>query len=379
MPGSDVITVCLTGPASHRLVMDPGRGSCVIGQGPDADLTVAPDARLDWSAFDHLDTPAGSPWPRWFTYHGDDAGFVAWAQRRPIEGFDWYPSRAHDVDAGAALIGNLLICVPDAPLRLVLPETGLAELGLSGHLEHFAAAGRPPRSLALAVRTSADRCAPPAVPAGVPGLEGVEALRIVHRPLGQPVSLTMLRAFPSLRSVSLRGGFTDFDVLAEFPRLTSIELRFVPRIEGLPPLASFPELTRFIGWNIIDVPGKALRSELRRLGQVRELRHASVSQLRSAEWFEHEYGLPYSGWRAPLAKRAVTAHRTSQAALRACATAQEAERVLSEFVDGFNGMDGIETAEREDLAVAVVQLVTQVGTLISPQRALAVFDEVREF
>ena len=53
--------------------------------------------------------------------------------------------------------------------------------------------------------------------------------------------------------------------------------------------------------------------------------------------------------------------------------------MLSEFVDGFNGMDGIETAEREDLAVAVVQLVTQVGTLISPQRALAVFDEVREF
>ena len=53
--------------------------------------------------------------------------------------------------------------------------------------------------------------------------------------------------------------------------------------------------------------------------------------------------------------------------------------MLSECGDGFNGMDGIETAEREDLAVAVVQLVTPVGTQISPQHALAVFDQVREF
>ena len=54
-------------------------------------------------------TPAGSPWPRHIGYCGNDAGFIGWSERRPIEQFSWTPAfgDACRVDAGAARIQTL--------------------------------------------------------------------------------------------------------------------------------------------------------------------------------------------------------------------------------------------------------------------------------
>ena len=78
----------LTEPGSHVLIREAGRGDLVIGpagMGKKADLHVAPDAAIHWPAFDPYATPAGSPWPRHIGYHGNDAGFIGWSERRPIE------------------------------------------------------------------------------------------------------------------------------------------------------------------------------------------------------------------------------------------------------------------------------------------------------
>ncbi|GAK72998.1 hypothetical protein RRU01S_29_01150 [Agrobacterium rubi TR3 = NBRC 13261] len=85
----------LTGPHSHILNTEAGRGNLIIGpasMGKKADLHVAPDEALNWSAFDPFSTPAGSPWPRYIDYHGDDSGFFDWSKHRKIEQFGWAPA-----------------------------------------------------------------------------------------------------------------------------------------------------------------------------------------------------------------------------------------------------------------------------------------------
>ena len=170
-------------------------------------------------------------------------------------------------------------------------------------------------------------------------------------------------------------------MLAEFPGLTSLELRYVPKISGMPPLANFPDLGFFVGWNIIEDAGKVFRSELRALKKQRTFQHAAATQLRTREWFESSYGLPYSGWPNAQAKRAIVAHRKAEAALAAATTSVEAETAVHDFVAGFNRFSGIATSEREDIGDAVEQLVApaSVAALISLDRALEIYDEVRNY
>ena len=136
--------ISLTGPNSHTLVLRPGVGAVTIGPEPDADLVVDPGSAIDWTAFDPLTTPAGSPWPRWLHYHGDDADFFDWARTRPIEGITWRPEQGHEIDATASQIGRLGVQVPDAPLRIALPADQRLDLSLHGHLHRLVGTGAPP-------------------------------------------------------------------------------------------------------------------------------------------------------------------------------------------------------------------------------------------
>lgn len=108
----------LTGPRSHILNNEVGRGNLIIGppgMGKKADLHVAPDEVIDWSAFDPFTTPAGSPWPRYIDYYGNDSGFFGWSQQREIEQFCWAPAFANSrtIDVSAARIHALQIRLQD--------------------------------------------------------------------------------------------------------------------------------------------------------------------------------------------------------------------------------------------------------------------------
>ena len=104
-------------------------------------------------------------------------------------------------------------------------------------------------------------------------------------------------------------------------------------------------------------------------------------QLRTADWFRTEYGLPYSTWPAKLAKKAVTAHRMAQTKLAAATTTEEAKEVLAAFVQTFNTLPGIEASEREDLGQAVTQLVSadNAAALLTPAQAQQIFDQERDY
>ena len=54
-------------------------------------ICTAPDAAIHWPAFDPYATPADRL-PRHIGYHGNDAGFIGWSERRPIEQFSWTPA-----------------------------------------------------------------------------------------------------------------------------------------------------------------------------------------------------------------------------------------------------------------------------------------------
>ncbi|WP_232733000.1 hypothetical protein [Achromobacter ruhlandii] len=144
----------LTGPGSHVLVTEPGRGNLVIGpagMGRKADLHVAPDDAIHWPAFAPFATPAGSPWPRHIDYHGNDSGFAGWSAQRAIEQFTWAPVFADTrrLDARMAKIQTLHIGLEAVTgrLEITLPEE--TRLGLSGDLTRIGVAGALPGLLSL--------------------------------------------------------------------------------------------------------------------------------------------------------------------------------------------------------------------------------------
>ena len=110
MARAQTIVLSLSGPRSHTIVDDPGRGDLCIGPAnsgaPTPDVVVAPDDALNWSTFDSLTVPAGYSWPRLFHYRGNDHGFFAWSGKRRIETFEWTPLTDAVVDARDAVLRN---------------------------------------------------------------------------------------------------------------------------------------------------------------------------------------------------------------------------------------------------------------------------------
>lgn len=383
----------LTGYRSHILLMEPGVGSLRIGPaalGQKADLHVEPHERLAWNVFDPFATQAGSPWPRFLSYTGSDTGFVNWASQRSIEEMVWTPVLAEDtrVDASQAALHRLAIHLEPAASRLhmILPSHSTwayRHLSLNGELSRFVAEGELPWSLALAPRTSPRRHAPPFELPDLGILHQVEHLALQNGPMAQPVSLKCLRRFTQLRSLDLWGHFCDLHELARHPRLEALELRFMPDLQGLPALDSWPALERFIAFNVEEATGKRLRQQVKARGRVRGWNgHASVSQLRKPLWWEAEYGRPFSTWPKRLAKIANGAYDQALASLALATDEAQAEAALSAFARHFNSLKGIESSERDDLGEAIWQLSQSEHAVrlgVSAEQAQAWFDQVRDY
>lgn len=378
----------LTGPRSHLLSREAGRGNLVIGparMGKKADLHVAADEAIHWSAFEPFATPAGSPWPRYIDYYGNDSGFFAWSQRREIEQFAWAPAfaDARSIDAGAANISALQIRLGDLSGHLTLNLPGQCSLGLYGDLSRFAAAGDVPRSLSLLPALSRRRSDAAYVVPELGLLQSVSTLSLHGNPMGQPISLKGIERFSALESLSLWGGFADWAELAKLPNLENLEIRFAPELPELPPLALWPKLDRFIAYNIDEAVGKSLKAQMKARGKVRAWEEfASVSQLRKPEWWQREYGRPFAAWRGSAAKAANAAYDVALAALEQARDAQAAQAAIVAFVERFNRAKGIETSEREDIGEAVWQFsqLAHVAALgVGEEQAMQWFDQTRDY
>ena len=387
-PGRYVLD--LTGPGSHTLERKPGMGSLSIGpreSKPPAEVLVAADERINWPVFEPFATPAGSPWPRYISYTGGDAGFLEWAERRPIESVSWTPvlPEAVRLDGSRADIYNLGIKLgPKAAgqLSLVLPEK-LYNLSLSGDLTRISSSGHLPTTLALVPNMSRRKGDAPYRLPDLGELQGVTHLTLNSPPLGQPISLDGLERFPNLESLSLWGSFCDLEALTRLTGLTSLELRFMPELEGLPSLDTWPLLDRFIAFNVEEAGGKRLRQQMKARAKVRPWDdYASISQLRKPEWWQSEYGRPFAAWPKRLAKLANEAYDAALASMAEARTLPDAEAAITAFTERFNSLKGIETTEREDLGEAVWQLSQSkhgIGQPIPEETAQGWFDAARDY
>lgn len=383
----------LTGPGSHTLVLEPGVGSLDIGpasMGKKAQLHVAPDARIDWTVFDAFATGAGSPWPRWLGYTGGDTGVFDWARERPIEELRWTPVLPQDavVDVSRSMLRGLHVTLdqPGGHLHLKLPGCALwsrFRLGVSGDLTRLSVAGEMPWQLILQPATSArERHDPYRLPDLGP-LHQVAHLSLHNAPMAQPIALEGLSRFPNLEALDLSGAMHGLEHLAGLPRLKDLQLRFMPDLAGLPDLASWPELDSFIAYNVDETAGKRLRQQLKARAKVRPWSdYASVTQLRKPEWWQAEYGRPFSAWPKRSAKLANEAYDAALAALAQARDLADAEAALGAFTRRFNTLKGIETSERDDLGDAVWQLSGSehaVALGVTEELAQRWFDAARDY
>ena len=387
MARANTIVLSLSGPRSHTIVDEPGRGDLCIGPAntgaPTPDVVVAADDALNWSTFDPLTVPAGYSWPRLFHYRGNDHGFFAWSEKRRIETFEWTPLTDAVVDARDAQIDNLVIHLGAASLDIVLPNR-CERLTITGDLSRLRAnlaAGAACPALVFHPNTKPSGSAAPIALPRFGALSAASSVDVHVEPLRQPFDCASLLQFPSLERVALRGNFAGLEALAQLPELTSLELRYCANLAGLPPLKVWPQLNQLIGWNIEEGAGKRLRTEIKHLTKTaaRKWAVASVTQLRRPEWFTAEYGLPFSAWPKRDAKTAISAYLSAQKSIAAATSSTSVEQAIRAFVQVINALPNIETTEREDSAEAVAQLAANARPTISTEFALSWFDDERKF
>lgn len=387
----NTINLSLTGENSHQVCIPKGQGSLSIGtkglsEGK-YDIWVEDNCPIYWDAFNEFYIPAsrGNPqrppygdWPRWFYYSGNDMGFIPWSSKRHIEDFSWMPQKGVCVDLAEANIHRFFLHIPKEPTKLRLGGT-IRQLFLSGHLENLdiqAVVSLP--SLQFGPFASQEKQQPYQLPV-FDALKHVHGVSIHNEPMGQAFDCGSLLQFSEITWLSLWGNFTNLEALAEFKNLESLELRYVPDLTGMPGLAYWKNLRGFIGWNIEETAGKALRAELRQLSKEREFSYSSVSQLRKAVWFATEYGIPFSGWESKKAKAATRAYKACLKEVRKAENEDGVREAIVRFVAALNQLPDLETIEREDAGTAVSQLVEAAELGISQETGQAWFDEARDF
>ncbi|WP_298608933.1 hypothetical protein [uncultured Thiothrix sp.] len=380
MPKLETLLISLTGTDSHKLLLEPGQGSLSIGTRGEShgkyDLWVEPQQKLNWHAFDTLTTASNYPWPRFFKYSGNDLGFITWSTNRPIESFEWYPTTHLAANFNSAAISKLYIEVNTTHLNLTL-DAGISRLHLAGNLAqiHLNQCSTF-ESLSFSPKYSDTECYQ--LPE-YPSLANTDDLCIYVQPLGKSFDCRSLLQFPRLTSLKLWGSMLHLDCLASLTHLQTLGLRYMPELDTLPALRTWPNLSHFIGWNIEATAGKALQKQLK-LAQKAELKkYSSVSQLRSKSWFIAEYALPFGAWENKNAKLATKAYKACLKAIQQASTTQEVQDSIAVFIAVINQLPAMETSEREDVAEAVDQLVAAAKFQIDPKEAQTWFDAVRDF
>lgn len=389
MYGTEYI-ISLTGKDSHRVMIPVGQGSFSIGtkgiSKGEYDVWVEQDCAINWNAFNAFYTGYGREhkerypygnWPRWFYYSGNDTGFIEWSSKRRIEEFHWTAHADRTVDFSKADIGHLSIYTEESKIQVLTGEK-IVELTLSGILENFTIkkCDKIP-CLAFCPDYPKEKggCQLPVFPI----LAQAPFLSIYNLPTKAAFDCASLLQFENLKDITLHGNLTNLSALTELKQLEGIALRYVPDLHDMPKLASWNHLKSFIGYNIEETAGKALRAELKSLKKERQMDFVSVSKLRSQTWFATEYGIPFSEWDEKLAKKATRAYKSCFNKIKKSETEDEIHEAVKEFIEKINRLDGIETTEREDVFTAILQLKEGAKIDILPEKWELWFDALREF
>ena len=386
MANSDTVTLDLTGPQSHRLKMEPGRGNLIVGptgskrRRPQPDLVVDPDSPVNWHVFDDMHTGAGSNWPRWIAYEGNDTSLFEWMRERATEGVEFLACRDLDLDLTNVKLTKLTLNPQGHRLRIRLPQTrlGLEIIG-DPTLVQLSRANGDTDDLRMGISFSSDSAFNISTLSGLPYLRDMTAISIYCAVLGNDAfDCRSLLECRRLRSLTLYGAMRHLEALARLPLLEVLQLRFVSNLAGLPELSTWPKLRNFVAWNVDEKVGRTLRQSVRRR-TISDGEFFSVSQLRSQRWFIEEHGLPFGGWTTKNERTASRAFKAASKLLRDASDTDGAKTAITGFVDVINALSGIETSERDDAGAAVSLLAELRLDLVSVDDANKWFDATRDF
>lgn len=369
----------LTKENSHKVKITAGQGRFAIGTKgitmSKCDALVEREDTINWSVFNEFQVPAGGNWPRVMEYHGDDTSFIQWSATREMEQLDWVPLDCKEADFSQAAIRRLVVTI-DYPIRLILGK-GVKDISVRGkvsnltlenyeHLEtlSFSFANDTVSPLRLQVlKTTAH----------------IKEINIHTKVNGQPFDCNSLSQFTNLTAISLSGNVCNLGELKQFENLESLELRYMPNLEGIPTLASWSKLNYFIGWNIEEKGGKELKKQLTVLEKERTFKYVSVSNLKKPEWFITEFSIPFGSWTGKNNKVTVKAYKEALKVIKKAKTKEEIKEAIKVLVEIINNLPNIETTEREDTWEAVMQLVSFSSLVIAEEEANQWFDEYRDF
>lgn len=390
MDRDNPINISLTSTDSHTVKIPAGQGSFSIGLvGMDKkkfDVLVEDDLPINWNSFDEFKTPAGGNWPRFFYYFGNDIGFIEWSKKRPIEDFYWYPSKPLSIDLSNVQIRSFSIKTTESAIKLNLgnkntdKQFSLQLLNLSGNIQNFEIVSNNANpSIRINPTTQNGKTELPYKLPFLKKLGTITSLDITIEPLGQAFDCESLLQFPNLINLNLSGNVTNTSCLKDFKHLERLGIRYAPKLENFPPLNSWNNLKSFIGWNIDEITGKRLNTELKQLTKIRKLDYSSVSKLRSSTWFITEYGIPFTNWETKNAKIATKAYKLALKEITKAKTENEVKISIVKLVEIINKLPNIETVEREDTGTAIIQLIETAKFEISDETANSWFDEIRDF
>lgn len=373
----------LTPNRTYQVTMDSHQGSFSIGLiGMDKDLfdvLIEPNQRMNWDAFNDDDTKNTSlagDLPRWFSYYGNDTGFIDWSSKRLIEDFTWCPQGDVQADFSQANIRTLSI-INHHQCSLVLPKN-FYRLTLRGDLSAFDIQGSISHLSFLNLRPTLDKLDNAYQITFYPVFVQQKYLNVVGDIGKQAIDCKSLLAYQELESLSLSGYFINLQVLSELKHLKYLSLRNMPDLSSLTDLTAFHQLNSLSIYFADEQGGKRLKQQLK-LNKNLSLQEVSICQLKKPSWFMIEYMMPFRTWKTKNLKQASKYYKSSITQLNKQTDIEIIKSIIIEFVKAFNILDDIETTEREDIATAVLQLIEVPDVKIDHAQALQWFDEYRDY
>ncbi len=380
------LTISLTGEYSHETIIKPGQGSFNIGvkeiDKDYIDVWVDKDDKINWNAFNNCEEifrPIISPsikWPRFFSYTGNDIGFIEWSRKRHIEDFTWKPQKEMSVDFTKAIIHNLTI-KSDYKLFLSFGKE-ITYLDLYGNPDNYIiekCVKVPSLGFYFKNDESKKKLSLPKYEC----FKNAEELLIEVNPNGVPFDCKSLLQFPNLKLLHLIGNMTNLSYLKDLKYLNKLGFWNVPELLDLPNLNNWKELNKFVAMNIDENAGKRFKEELKELKKQRKFEFASVTKLRNKLWFETEYGLPFSNWNSAMEKKANIIFKKCLKEIKNSLSENDVKNAITNFTNSFNKMDDIETMERDDIYKGLCILMKNSPISIEENVWTRWFDEIRDF
>lgn len=380
------LTISLTGEYSHEALIELGQGSFNIGvKGIDdgyVDVWVNKDDKIRWNSFNGSEVifkpfiSKSIKWPRFFSYTGNDIGFIEWSRKRKIEEFSWKPQKSMKVDFTDANINNLFI---KSNYKLYISfGDNISYLDLYGNPNNFIIE-KCLKVPSLGFYPKKDDNLKSYYLPDFKCFYDAEELSIEVEPNGAPFDCNSLLQFPNLKLLHLFGNMTNLSSLKNLKKLKKLGFWNVPELDGLPPLENWKELNRFVAMNIDETVGKRLKEEIKELKKQKDFEFISVSKLRNKIWFETEYGLPFSSWSSKDEKKAMSIYKRCLREIKKSKSKDDIKNSIINFTNNFNEMDNIESVHRDDIYSALCILMKNSPVTIQYHMWLEWFDKTRIF